>query len=131
MNGIDFVAAAVAALATLGVGAIWYAPPIFGDAWAREAGLAEKPSREKAIRTMLIGYLISLVVTCTLSWLLGPSPAFEHATWSCTLIGAVLVGGSYAINTAFGGRSWRMFLIDWGYHTLQFAAFGAILSLMG
>ena len=131
MNEIDFVAAAVAALATLGVGAIWYAPPIFGNAWAREAGMAEKPSREKALRTMLVGYLISLVVTCTLSWLLGRSPDIEHAVFSCTLIGAVLVGGSYAINTAFGGRSWRMFLIDWGYHTLQFAAFGAILALMG
>ena len=39
------------------------------------------------------------------------------------------VAMSFGINYAFAGRSFRLWLIDGGYHTLQFTLYGLILGL--
>ncbi len=36
---------------------------------------------------------------------------------------------SFAINYSFAGRSLKLWLIDGGYHTLQFVLYGIILGL--
>jgi hypothetical protein len=42
--------------------------------------------------------------------------------------GLAYVAMGFAINYAFAGRSFRLWLIDGGYHTLQFTLYGLILG---
>lgn len=43
LDDLNWLAVIVAALAYFAVGAAWYAPPLFGDAWARAAGFEMQP----------------------------------------------------------------------------------------
>jgi hypothetical protein len=45
------------------------------------------------------------------------------------LVGAGLVAASVGINYQFANRPTVMWLIDGGYHTVQFAIYGVILGL--
>jgi hypothetical protein len=45
------------------------------------------------------------------------------------LVGAGLVAASVGINHQFANRPTVMWLIDGGYHTVQFAIYGVILGL--
>jgi hypothetical protein len=43
-------------------------------------------------------------------------------------VGAGIAATSFGINYQFAGRSFKLFLIDGGYHTVQFALYGAIYA---
>ena len=45
------------------------------------------------------------------------------------LAGACFVAASFGINYLFANRSFTLWLIDGGYHTLQFTIVGLILAL--
>ena len=45
------------------------------------------------------------------------------------LVGAGFVAMSFGINYQFANRSTTLWLIDGGYHTVQFAIYGLILGL--
>jgi CRISPR/Cas system-associated protein endoribonuclease Cas2 len=45
------------------------------------------------------------------------------------MIGFFWVATSFAINYSFAQRSLKLWLIDAGYHLLQFALYGVILGL--
>jgi hypothetical protein len=45
------------------------------------------------------------------------------------LVGAGFVATSFGINYAFAQRSLKLWLIDGGYHLLQFTLYGLILGL--
>ena len=61
--------------------------------------------------------------------LLGPNPrctcACTRRCWSAL----AFVATSFGINYAFAQRSLKLWLIDGGYHLLQFALYGLILGL--
>jgi hypothetical protein len=45
------------------------------------------------------------------------------------LVGFCFVAASFAVNYLFAQRSLKLWLIDGGYHTLQFIVFGLVLGL--
>ena len=45
------------------------------------------------------------------------------------LAGAGMVAASFGINYQFANRSLTLWLIDGGYHTVQFLLFGLVLGL--
>ncbi len=45
------------------------------------------------------------------------------------LVGFGFVAASFGINYQFAQRSFKLWLIDGGYHTVQFLLFGVILGL--
>ena len=59
----------------------------------------------------------------------GPAPELEYAARHGVLAGLGIAAMSFGINYAFAGRSFKLWLIDGGYHTLQFAVYGMILGL--
>ena len=61
--------------------------------------------------------------------LLGPDPALPLAVHHGALVGVAFVATSFGINYAFARRSLTLWLIDGGYHVLQFVLYGLILGL--
>jgi hypothetical protein len=45
------------------------------------------------------------------------------------MIGLAWVATSFGINYAFAQRSFKLWLIDGGYHVLQFTVYGLVLGL--
>jgi iron(III) transport system permease protein len=78
LGDLNWLAVIVAAVAFFGLGAIWYAPPVFGRAWARSAGV-ELPEGEQPGAAFYIGpfatCLVSTIATA-LAIIIGVIAAF-------------------------------------------------------
>ncbi|HLF11330.1 MAG TPA: DUF1761 domain-containing protein [Gammaproteobacteria bacterium] len=60
---------------------------------------------------------------------LGPRPPLMLGLGAGFAAGLCWVASSLRINYLFARRSLKLFLIDGGYHTLQFTLIGVILAL--
>lgn len=109
------------------LGGLWYSPLLFGNAWNGENGGV--PQQGHPAKVFSISFLFSLVaVVCFATWL-GPRPDLLHALKAGALAGFGFVAASFGINYQFAQRSFKLWLIDGGYHTVQFLIFGLVLGL--
>ena len=124
---LNWLAVVVAAVSAFVLGGIWYGP-LFKTAWCREAGIdmAAKPAHPA--RVFGTAFIAALVAAAAFAWWIGPAPELEYAVRRGVLAGLGIVAMSFGINYAFAGRSLKLWLIDGGYHTLQFALYGMILG---
>lgn len=137
MLDVNFLAVALAA-ATFLVGGLWYGPMAFGPRWSKEAGMCSATPAAEGERqgkhpgpVFLFAYLFSFVSAWALAWLLGPAPTLAHGASRGALVGAAFAAASFGVNYQFAARSWVMWAIDGGYHTLQLTLAGIVLALMG
>jgi hypothetical protein len=124
---INWMAVAVAALATFVVGGPWYSPAMFLKAWQKDMNLADMRPGHPA-RVFGLAYLFSLASCALLAALLGPQAGALAGAKFGLLVGACFVVASYGINYQFANRSARALLIDGGYHLVQFTVFGLVLG---
>jgi len=109
------------------LGGLWDSPLLFGTAWNSENGGV--PQHGHPAKVISISFLFSLVaVVCFATWL-GPSPDLIRALKAGALAGFGFVAVSFGINYQFAQRSFKLWLIDGGYHTGQFLIFGLVLGL--
>lgn len=126
---INWLAVLAAAVSAFVLGGIWYGP-LFKHAWCREAGIdPAKPDARHPAGVFGTAFVAALVAAVMFAWLLGPAPGLHLALHHGFLIGLAFVATSFAINYAFAGRSLKLWLIDGGYHTLQFTLYGLVLGL--
>lgn len=117
----------VAAVSSFLLGGLWYSPMLFGRIWNRENG-GQKPSGHPA-KVFGVSLVFSVIAAVAFALWLGPAPALDTAVKSGALAGFGLVATSFGINYQFAQRTFKLWLIDGGYHTLQFVLFGVILGL--
>jgi hypothetical protein len=60
---------------------------------------------------------------------LGPRPALGFALGAGFSAGLCWVAASFGINYLFERRSLALFLVNGGYHTMQFTLYGLVLGL--
>ncbi|MEO5565392.1 MAG: DUF1761 domain-containing protein [Luteimonas sp.] len=124
---LNWMAVIVAAVSAFALGGIWYGP-LFKQAWAREAGIDLHGVQRHPAKVFGVAFVAALVAAAAFAWWLGPAPELEYAVRHGVLAGAGIAAMSFGINYAFAGRSFKLWLIDGGYHTLQFALYGMILG---
>jgi hypothetical protein len=130
MAGINWWAVLVAAFASFLLGGPWYSKALFLDAWQREAGDTRTAGEGKhPARVFGFAFLFSLVAAACFAVVLGPQPPLWKALTYGLLAGAGMVAASFGINYQFANRSLTLWLIDGGYHILQFLLFGLVLGL--
>jgi hypothetical protein len=127
MQAINIWAVIVAAASSFLLGGIWYGP-LFGKAWGPAAGVSEQQKGHPA-KVFGGAFVFSLLAAAAFAYLLGPQPALSSALCTGALVGFCFVAASFGINYLFAQRSLKLWLIDGGYHTLQFVVFGLVLGL--
>ncbi|GAB3099765.1 DUF1761 domain-containing protein [Lysobacter terrae] len=125
INWLAVVAAAVSAFA---LGGIWYGP-LFKNAWCREAGVDPYSKPPHPARVFGSAFVLALIAAVAFACLLGHAPSLALGLHHGALVGFAFVATSFGINYAFAQRSLKLWLIDGGYHLLQFVLYGAILGL--
>jgi hypothetical protein len=129
MNELNLLAVLLAALSSFLVGGLWYSPVLFGRAWNLESGRDPKgEAGGHPARVFGLSFLFSLVAALAFAWWLGPAPPLGHALSHGLVAGAALVAASFGINYQFANRSFTLWLIDGGYHTVQFVLFALVLG---
>ena len=127
MPDINYLAAIVAALSSFMLGGLWYSKLLFEKVWVREAGI--KTQNGHTPRVFMLSMAFALIAAIAFAIWLGPEPALKEAVLKGFYIGAGFVATSFGINYQFAQNSLKMFMIDAGYHTLQFTVFGLVLGL--
>ena len=117
----------VAAVSSFMLGGLWYSSALFGATWNRENG-GQVPTGHPA-KVFGISFLFSLVAAAAFAVWIGAAPPLETALKGGALAGFGFVAASFGINYQFAQRSFKLWLIDGGYHTVQFLLFGLILGL--
>ena len=131
MPEINWIAVVVAALASFLLGGLWYSPVLFGKAWQRETGLSdEKLKQGNTAKIFGLSFVLALLAAWNFANFLGPRPSLVFGTAVGASAGLLWVASSFGINYLFERKSLKLFLINGGYHTLQFAIIGLVLALL-
>ena len=130
MPEMNVWAVLAAALSSLVLGALWYSPALFVRAWMRESGVTEERAKAaNPAKTLGLTFVLALIGAAVFAAFLGPAPAPAFATAAGFAAGLCWVAGSFGINYLFEQRSLKLFLINGGYHTLQYTLIGLVLGL--
>ena len=130
MPNINYLAVIVAAASSFFLGGLWYSRRLFGETWNREAGAGPKnPEGHHPARVFGVSIVFALVAAVAYAWLVPPPDGAAHALAQGLAVGACIVAASFGINYQFGNRTTKLWLIDGGYHTVQFAIYGLVIGL--
>ena len=131
LGDLNWLAVIVAALAYFVLGAIWYAPPVFGKAWMRATGFEDPAKGEGPGPAIYVAPLIGSIVAAVATGMLAVSTASN--TISEGLVLGLVVGIGYAVAVVGIGAVFETskpepltwFFITAGYHLV-----GLILAAM-
>lgn len=129
MAGVNLWAVLAAALSSFVLGGLWYGP-LFGKRWLRESGRdAAQAGSGHPVQVFGGALVFSLLAAFVFAVFLGPAPQLDNAVMVGLVAGFCWVASSFGINYLFARRSALLWMIDGGYHTVQFGLFGLILGL--
>ncbi len=129
MRDINYLAVVVAAASSFLVGGLWYSPKLFGSIWQRATGDTRQPGAGHPARVFGLSFLFALVAAIAYASSMPSADSAATALCQGLLVGAGFVAMSFGINYQFANRNTTMWLIDGGYHTVQFALYGLIIGL--
>jgi Protein of unknown function (DUF1761) len=130
MPEINWLAVLAAAFSSFVIGGLWYSPMLFGKLWQREAGLSDEQLKAGNPARIFGGaFVLSLVAAAVFAMFLGPAPSLGLALGAGFSAGLCWVAASFGINYLFEHKSLALFLVNGGYHTLQFTVIGLVLGL--
>lgn len=131
MPEVNLLAVLLCGVSSMVLGALWYSPALFGKSWQRSAGLAdEELKRGNMALIMTSAFVLSLLAAYVFALFLGREMPLAGAIGAGVSAGLCWVGAAFGINYLFERRPLRLWLVNAGYHTLQFALFGLILGSM-
>jgi hypothetical protein len=136
LGELNWLAVIVAAIAFFALGAVWYAPPVFGRAWQQAAG-AEVPEGTRPG----IAYYVGPLATCLLSTVATAMLAVATGTDTVgeAVVLGLVVGVGVAAAVAFVGgvfdphkpQPLRWFAIFGGYQVVGLLIVATIVALWG
>ena len=129
IEGANGMMVLLALVAGIGIGAVWYAPPVFGNVWQALAGI--KPGTKPGIQSFAGWAASYLVLVVTLAYLfnhMGVNDPYQGARWGMTL-GLAVVGPATFGSHLFAKRPFKLFLIDLGNIAIAMGVMGAIIAL--
>ena len=124
---LNWLAILVAALSAFALGGLWYGP-LFKRAWCREAGIDPASAPPHPVRAFATAFVCSLLAALMFAVFLGPNATAADGFGAGFVVGVFFVAMSFGINYAFSQRSVVLWMIDSGYHVLQFGLYGLILG---
>jgi hypothetical protein len=133
-TAVNWLAVAIAAAATLVIGTIWYLPALFGKQWAELTG------RDLGARPNPMVYVVAIIGSLVTAYVLAlVLEVVKQARGPVSLVDGIFIGivawagfqaTSYAVGSAFEGRSWTLWAINAGNGLVSFAVMGGILAAM-
>ena len=130
LKDIHILPIIIAALSAFLVGGLWYSPLLFGKVWQLAEGLSDAQC-QKGHKPLVYtaAFLLSILSATVLSYILGAKPSLSYAVAISFLIGLGFITTSLGVNYLFAQRDVKLFLIDSGYHIVQFITYGIIFGV--
>jgi hypothetical protein len=129
--GINYLAVIVAAVAYMILGALWYSPVLFGNAWMRSIGKTKEQvtadfSPLNYLWALIASFLASYGIARIMLWT--GSQGIGDAIKIAIVAGICFVVATMGVNDIFEGRKKGLTLINVLYHILGFIIAGIIIA---
>ena len=125
-----WLAVIIATASAFILGGIWYGP-LFKNAWCRENGTDPKAGPNGHPAAIFgVAILCAFLAAVVFAHVISTETTIVQGLATGLAVGFFFVAMSFAINYAFAQRSLKLWLIDAGYHILQFALYGVIIAAM-
>ena len=129
MPEVNWLAVALSALSSLVLGGLWYSPALFAKAWQSAVGLSDEQLKSGNMAlTFGLTFVLSFIAAAVFAMFLGTEMSVGAATAAGFSAGLCWVAAAFGINYLFERRPLKLWLINAGYHTLQFTLFGLIIG---
>jgi hypothetical protein len=128
---INHWAVLASAIFNLVLGAIWYSPALFYNAWKVENKLTDEDiKKSNPAKTYGITFILAYLMSYNLAFFLGDA----DTDWQWGLSAGFLTGFGWAaaiftVIALFEQRSWKYILINGGFITIYFTAIGFIIGI--
>ena len=140
MSSINWLAVLVAAISAFALGAVWYSPVLFGNAWMADNKLdMEKIKSGNMLKIYGTTFILSLVMAANLAMFLADSPGDcpvgcaqkTDVSWGAIagFLAGIWVFCAVAMHGLFEHRSARLIFINGGYSLVGLTLMGAIIGL--
>ena len=131
MPEVSWLAVALCAVSSLVLGGIWYSPMLFAKPWQQAAGLSDEELKTGNMALIFgLTLVLSFIAAAVFAMFLGKNFGVGPATAAGFSAGLCWVAASYGITYLFEHRPLKLWLINGGYHTLQFTLFGLIIGYL-
>lgn len=134
---VNYLAVLLAALSTMIVGSVWYAKPVFGNAWIKLAKIDEKAMKKAGVYPIVITVVVSLITAYVLAHVAYLSNQFfQDSFLQDSLMTAFWVWLGFTAtriitHDAFEVRRKKLTLLTIGHELLTFMTMGLIIGLLG
>lgn len=131
ISSINWLAVLLSTLVFYGLGAFWYAPPVFGKAWMKAIGKDKDNVKQDVnmIKIFITTFVLTLIMVVNLAFFIsGPSVGAGEGALYGFLTGFGWVAMSIALTALYEQRSFTYILINSGYLTVGFTVVGLILG---
>ncbi|HTF04699.1 MAG TPA: DUF1761 domain-containing protein [Bacteroidia bacterium] len=123
----------VAGVAYFALGAIWYAPPVFGKYWAAQHKVEMTEESKKKVpilfgSTFLLGMVMAMGMGLALHVMQAPGTCINGIKTGL-FIGGFFCALPIGINYLYTGKPFPLWIIDSGYHVIGLTLMGIILSV--
>ncbi len=118
-----------AALAAFGIGALWYSPVLFANAWMKACGFTEKDLEGANMGAIFGGFFVCAIIMsyCLAHFIGRPEIDVTMGAVYGALTGAGWITPAIVVNGLFERRPWTYAAIHGGYWTVSFTVMGVIL----
>lgn len=131
MPEVNWVAVLLCGVSSMILGGLWYSPLLFGRAWQRGAGLSDADLAGGNMALIYgLAFVLSLVAAAVFAMFLGREMGVGPSVAAGAAAGLCWVAAAFGINYLFERRSLGHWLVNGGYHAIQFTLFGLILGLL-
>lgn len=130
---MGFLAVIIAAAAGFGVGAIWYG--VFAKPWMADAGIKVgedgKPQNTSPTPYIMAGFAMVVVAGMMRhTFMMAGIDTLTNGAVAGLGIGMFFISPWIMINNGYGGRPFRLTLIDGGYATVGCTVIGLVLVVL-
>jgi hypothetical protein len=143
MGDVNWAAVAVSTVVGFFLlGGLWYSKKVFGMKWGIATGMLDaqgnlvgqkpgEPVKHKHPGKVFgISFALALVSAVLFGWAFRGNATLAQWVTSGAVVGAGFVAASLGINYQFADRKTALWLIDGGYHTVQFVIYGLVFGLI-
>ena len=129
LGSINWWAVLVSTVVAYAIGAVWYAPPVFGNRWMAALGKSKEQLGDP-VKLMVAQFFLTLVIAVVLAAVV---VRFGAVTWLeggalGLALSVGLVATSLLSDWMFCGFNMRLYWMQIGYKVVGVTAMGAILG---
>ena len=135
LPAVNYLAVLAAAASAFVLGGLWYSPILFAKKWMAYTGHADCDGEQanKGNMGLIFGgaFLLSVVAAYLFALIVQFDPDWRSGAIAGVLTGFGFAATSFGISYLFEQRPFGLWLINGGYHVLQFTLYGIVFGLMG